>query len=222
MKRTRTLLLLAALLCVGFDTWLIAADHIDAPAVTGQTTDITDLYVFRGENPDNIVFVANTQGLLSPAQTATTSFDENTLLEFNIDTNGDNVEDLVIQAVKKNGKMRIYGPYKPDITGTTSYVSPNSFTAEADITQYGEAPKIQTQRGLTVFAGPRDDPFFFDLTQFKKILAGQATGFNNPGHDAFAGTNVMSVVVEVPKSELGGGNSMNVWLETKKKTGEIQ
>lgn len=222
MKRTRILILLAAFLSVGFGTWLIAADHIDAPAVTGQSTDITDVYVFRGENPDNLVFVANTQGLLSPAQTATASFDENTLFEFNIDNNGDNVEDLVIQAVKKNGKMRIYGPYKPDVTGTTSYVAPNSFTAEADITGYGEQPKIKNQKGLTVFAGPRDDPFFFDLTQFKKILAGEATGFNNPGHDAFAGTNVLSVVVEVPKSMLGSGNTVNVWLETKKKTGEMQ
>lgn len=221
MKRTRILLLLAILLCVGFGSWLIAADHIDAPAVTGQTTDITDVYVFRGENPDNIVFVANTQGLLSPAQTGTANFDENTMLEFNIDNNGDNVEDLVIQAVKKNGKMRIYGPFKPQVIGTTSYVIPNSFTVEADITQYGETPKIKNQKGLTVFAGPRDDPFFFDLTQFKKILAGQATGFNNPGHDAFAGTNVLSIVVEVPKSMLGAGNTMNVWLETKKKAGEM-
>src|SRR4029078_7551265 len=99
----------------------------------------------------------------------------------------DNVEDLVIQAVKKNGKMRIYGPFKPDVTGTTSYVIPNSFTAEADITQYGEAPKIHNQRGLTVFAGPRDDPFFFDLTQFKKILAGHASGFYKPRHDPLVG-----------------------------------
>ena len=143
------------------------------------------------------------------------------MLEFNIDNNGDNVEDLVIQAVKKNGKMRIYGPFKPEVTGTTSYVIPNSFTVEADITQYGETPRIKNQKGLTVFAGPRDDPFFFDLTQFKKILAGQATGFNNPGHDAFAGTNVLSIVVEVPKSMLGAGNTMNVWLETKKKAGEM-
>jgi hypothetical protein len=222
MKRTRIWILLAVFLCAGFGTWLIAADHIDAPAVTGQSTDITDLYVFRGENPDNIVFVANTQGLLSPAQTSAAGFDDNTLLEFNIDNNGDHVEDLVIQAVKKNGKIRIYGPYKPEVTGTTSYVVPNSFTAEAEITQYGEEPKITNQRGISVFAGPRDDPFFFDLTQFKKILAGQASGFNNPGHDSFAGTNVMSVVVEVPKSMLGSSNTMNVWLETKKKTGEIQ
>src|SRR5438128_10365848 len=76
---------------------IYAADHIDAPAVTNQTTDITDMYVFRGADPNNLVFVANTQGLRTPAQTAALKFDANTLIEFNIDTNGDAVEDLVLQ-----------------------------------------------------------------------------------------------------------------------------
>jgi hypothetical protein len=71
---------------------------------------------------------------------------------------------------------------------------------------------------MKVFAGPRDDPFFFDLNQFKKVIAGTATSFNNPGADTFAGTNVLSVVVEVPKSQLGAtSGKINVWLETKKK-----
>ncbi|HWH62350.1 MAG TPA: DUF4331 family protein, partial [Ginsengibacter sp.] len=71
--------------------------------------------------------------------------------------------------------------------------------------------------GFSVFAGPRDDPFFFDLDQYHAILAGTATGFRTPGVDAFAGTNVMSVVVEIPKAALGGSGKINVWLETKKK-----
>ena len=68
-----------------------------------------------------------------------------------------------------------------------------------------------------VFAGPRDDPFFFDLNQYHAILAGMASGFNNPGKDAFAGTNVMSVVVEVPKNCSNSTGKINVWLTTKKK-----
>jgi hypothetical protein len=72
---------------------------------------------------------------------------------------------------------------------------------------------------MQVFAGPRDDPFFFDLNQYHKIIAGTATGFNNPGSDAFAGTNVLGLVVEVPKSLLGTptGGKFNVWAQTKKK-----
>jgi hypothetical protein len=70
---------------------------------------------------------------------------------------------------------------------------------------------------MKFFAGPRDDPFFFDLNQYKAILAGSATGFNSPGTDTFAGTNVLSTVIEVPKSMLGTSATINVWAETKQK-----
>jgi Domain of unknown function (DUF4331) len=196
---------------------IYAADHIDTPAVTGQASDITDVYVFRGQDVNNMVFVANTQGLMSPGATATAKFDPNTLLEFNIDNNNDNVEDLVIQAIFKDGKMKIYGPVAPSATGTKSRLE-GAVTAEVDVTPYGSAPIIATQNGIKLFAGPRDDPFFFDLTQFRKVIAGTASSFNNPGADTFAGTNVLSVVVELPKSVLGAtSGKVNMWLETKKK-----
>ncbi|MBC7849896.1 MAG: DUF4331 family protein [Chitinophagaceae bacterium] len=197
---------------------LFAADHIDSPAVTNQSTDITDVYVFRGADANNLVFVANTQGLLAPGATAAAKFDDNTVIEFNIDNNGDAVEDLVIQAKSNNGKMVIYGPIKPSETGNRSRLEGN-VTAEVAVSAYGSAPVVATGTGgVKIFAGPRDDPFFFDLNQFKKVIAGTATGFNNPGTDAFKGTNVLSVVVEVPKTMLNAATGkVNVWVETKKK-----
>jgi Domain of unknown function (DUF4331) len=218
MKRKNlviTVLVAAALTTGGI---LYASDHADAPAVTGTTSDITDLYVFAGQDPNNLVFVGNTQGLLSPTATATAKFDENTILEFNIDNNNDNIEDLVIQCKydAASNTMNIYGPVAPSEKGTRSKLEGN-VTASVAVTAYGSAPVINTQNGIKVFAGPRDDPFFFDLDQFKKIIAGTASGFNNPGTDHFAGTNVMSVVVEVPKSTLNSTGKLNVWLETKKK-----
>lgn len=199
---------------------LFAADHIDSPAVTGQSTDITDLYVFRGQDANNLVFVANTQGLLSPGSTGAAKFDANTLIELNIDNTGDNVEDLVIQCKydAASNKMQVYGPVVPSEKGKRSQLE-GSVTAEAVVTAYGAgSPTIGTgTSGIKVFAGPRDDPFFFDLNQYKKIIAGTASGFNNPGTDAFAGTNVMSIVVEVPKTMLGSSSTINVWCETKKK-----
>ena len=200
---------------------LYSADHIDTPAVTGQTTDITDLYVFRAQDVNNLVFVANTQGLLSPGSSAAAKFDENTVIEFNIDNTGDAVEDLVIQCKydAASNSMLVYGPIAPSEKGLRSKLEGN-VSASAALTTYGSAPVIGTgATGIKVFAGPRDDPFFFDLNQFKKILAGTATGFLPVGmaSDAFAGTNVLSVVIEVPKSLLGGSGSINTWVETKKK-----
>lgn len=219
MKRKK--LLFTAVIAAAFVTGgiLYAADHIDTPAVTNQTTDITDLYVFRAQDPANLVFAANTQGLSSPANTAALKFDENTVLEFNIDKTGDNVEDLVIQCKydAASNKMKVYGPVMPSATGTKSKLE-GSATAEVAVTAYGSTAVTGTgSSGIKVFAGPRDDPFFFDLNKYKAILAGTATGFANPGTDTFAGTNVLSVVVEVPKSLIGASGNINVWLETKKK-----
>lgn len=219
MKRKKLLLttLVAALLVTG--GIIYAADHIDTPAVTNQPSDITDLYVFRGADANNLVFVANSQGLMSPTASATAKFDENTVLEFNIDKNGDNVEDLVIQCKydAASNKMQVYGPVAPTATGTKSKLE-GSVTADVTVTPYGSAAVTNTgATGIKVFAGPRDDPFFFDLNKYKAILAGTASGFANPGTDTFAGTNVMSVVVEVPKSLIGATGNINVWLETKKK-----
>lgn len=198
---------------------IYAADHIDTPAVTNQPTDITDVYVFRAADPANLVFVADSKGLMSPAASATASFDNNTVLEFNIDKTGDNVEDLVIQCKydAASNKMQIYGPVAPSATGTKSKLEGN-VTVDVAVTAYGAAALIATgASGIKVFAGPRDDPFFFDLNRYKAILANTATGFANPGTDTFAGSNVMSIVVEVPKSLIAATGAINVWLETKKK-----
>ena len=218
----RKKILLASLIAAAFAIGgiLYAADHIDSPTVTNQPTDITDLYVFKAQDANNLVFVANSQGLLSPGSTAMAKFDENTVLEFNIDNNGDKVEDLVIQCKydAASNKMKVYGPTAPSLAGTKSKLE-GSVTAEVAVTAYGVGVPVTAtgSSGIEVFAGSRDDPFFFDLTQYKMIIAGTASGFNNPGHDTFSGTNVLSTVVEVPKSMLGGTGTLNVWLETKKK-----
>ena len=220
MKKTKIFITAFVCLVVAAAGIIYAADHIDAPAVTNKPTDITDVYVFRGQNPDNMVFVANTQGLLSPGATADAGFDENTMIEFNIDNTGDNVEDLVIQCIAKNGKMKVYGPSIPKVTGTISYLNINKLSVQVDITKYGQEALAATgDNGVKVFAGPRDDPFFFDLVAFRNVISGSASSFNNPGNDTFAGTNVMAIVVEVPKSLLGSNGTINVWAESKSATG---
>jgi len=203
---------------------IYAADHIDAPAVTGANSsslgnDITDIYAFQnpGDNT-KMDFVINTQGLLSSSATGSASFPSNVMYELNIDNTGDNVEDLVIQFLIQNGKVSAYGPVAPGTAGTTSTVKTNGPMTEVAVTAYGSSPVIGSNaNGIKVFAGPRDDPFFFDLTRFKDIIGGTQTSFRNPGIDAFAGTNVMSLVIEVPKSLLGNAATLNVWAETKMK-----
>jgi hypothetical protein len=204
---------------------IYAADHIDAPAVTGAGNvslgdDITDLYAFQSpEDNSKMVFILNSQGLMSPATTSTAKFPSNVLYEIKIDNTGDNIEDLVIQCLVQNGKMRVYGPVAPAMTGTTSTVVTKAPKTEVAVTPYGFPTAIigTNANGTRIFAGPRDDPFFFDLTRFKEIIGGTETSFRNPGVDAFAGTNVMSIAIEVPKSLLGSASTINVWAQTKSK-----
>ena len=196
--------------------FMVAADHIDAPAVQGGTSDITDFYAFQGENPNNIAFVANVQGLLSPSATSNATFDENVLVEFNIDNSGDNVEDLVIQAIARDGKMYFFGPTSPSQTGLNSTIETMATQNSVNISTSANAI-LETSGGMSFFAGPRDDPFFIDFAQYSAIIGGTASSFNNPGSDTFAGSNVMSIVVEVPKSMIGGSGTINTWVESKRK-----
>ncbi|QTD38092.1 DUF4331 family protein [Polaribacter batillariae] len=216
MKKSKILLGTVVIAIIGLIT-VVAADHIDAPAAKGTTADITDFYAFQGEDTSNLVFVANIQGLLAPTATAAASFDENVLVEFNIDTNNDNVEDLVIQAIPRDGKMYFFGPVAPNSPGLTSSINFASLQSDVEITKYGAEAIVKNANGMKMFAGPRDDPFFMDFARYGEIVGGNAAAFNNPGTDTFKGTNVLSIVVEVPKSRIGGSGTINTWVETKVK-----
>ena len=215
MKKTKIILGLSLLAVTGLT--LVAAYHIDAPSETGNASDITDFYAFQGQDTNNLVFAVNTQGLLSPGATAAATFNENVMIEVNIDNTGDNVEDLVIQAIRRGDKMYFFGPYAPSVKGKTSTINTAQAAGSVEISKYGQPAVVSTENGMKFFAGPRDDPFFFDLGQYQAVIGGTATGFKTTGTDTFAGTNVLSVVIEVPKSKLGTAASLNTWVETKKK-----
>ena len=220
-------LLIAGAVVLGVGALIVAADHLEAPAVSGTTADITDFFAFESaEDADNTVFVVNVQSSLAPAGNAAT-FDDNVLIEINIDNTGNLVEDLVIQAIPIDGTMYFFGPFAPDATGLTSTISEDNLVGSVAITTDSNAITSESDSGIKFFAGPREDPFFFDFTQFNEVIGGNAPGgFNNPGVDTFDGTNVLSIVVEVPNSLLGatfdhpagtGTQVFNTWSEAKRR-----
>ncbi|GEQ85913.1 hypothetical protein ULMS_14210 [Patiriisocius marinistellae] len=239
MKRTK---IIAAIGMVGIavsSVFLLSADHVDAPQVEGTKSDIADLYAFEGDNPNNTVFIATIQGpLASGQQTANAQFDEDVLIEFNIDNTGDFVEDLVIQAIRRGDSMYFFGPAAPAETGLESTV--NTFAARTAVKiSTGEEVEVTTANSLNVYAGPRRDPFYFDFNRFNLVASGSVApeGFLPSGEasDFFEDLNVLSVAVEVPNSMLGtapthvavaaeilppGGapNAYNVWVSTKRKS----
>jgi hypothetical protein len=214
-----------------------ASDHADTPdnaAHPGQ--DLSDVYLFPSpSDASKVVLVMNASPLITPAEIATRSFDPNVLYQFKIDNTGDNVEDLVIQAHFTGSgatqKCFISGPVKPSITGTQSTLMP----ADATVGTFNST--FTLTNGAKVFCGTREDPFFFDLEQFFTILPDraypinhvdvanpdqpQATTWRNPGIDFLSNGhyNVLSIVVELPKTMLIGtnGSKIALWCTTSKK-----
>lgn len=202
--------------------WLQAADHVDAPAVAAdQAADIADIYSFRSPgNPDRLVLamtISNVQAA-PEIELERSIFDPEVLYQFEIDRDGDAVEDLVLQAFvigpPEDQVMVLRGPVVPAVTGTDGRIVNGAPEVRVPVST-GPEPAIAERNGLRLFAGVRDDPFFFDFARFSAILAGEASSFRDPGVDTFAGLNVYAIVVEVPVDLLGGdASSLGVWGTT--------
>lgn len=211
-------LLLVAGLIAGA-RWASAADHRDSALLTSNPAeDIADVFAFRSPtNPANLVLAMTVSGLIPPAEASTRFFDPTVLYQFKIDQNADAVEDLVVQAfvtgTGANQVMQFRGPAAPTATGPVNRVLTSAPVVSVPISTTATA-RTASGGGLTVFAGVRDDPFFFDLGRYQEIIAGQATSFRNPGMDTFAGTNVLAIVVELPIASLGPNADLGVWGTT--------
>jgi hypothetical protein len=215
-----------------------ASDHADtAENVARIGADLTDLYIYPSpRNANNVVFQMNVHGLIPPGQGRTTAFDPNVLYQFKIDTTGDAIEDLVLQAkfegTGTNQRVLIAGPVRPSRLGTSSLVMTPYATTGTINQAFSPTP------GMQVFAGGREDPFFLDLDRFYQIFPDRRTpieppqprtqdkntpepntprvnGWRPPGEarDYFRNLNVLSIVIEMPKARIGNGK-IGVWMTT--------
>src|SRR5262249_12660584 len=69
-------------------------------------------------------------------------------------------------------------------------------------------PAVQTlPDGPKIFVGPRDDPFFVDLSSiFDLLTIRRVPGDRGKGVDDLAGFNVMIIAIQIPKNELTAGS----------------
>ncbi len=224
-------------------------DIQDSAAVVARPgADISDVYLFPSPtNANDVVAVLNVHPGLAAGSATTAFFDPNVLYTLKFDTRfaaeaigSRPVENLVIQfsvSAVAGGTQQIYvyGPGVPIVTGTSTQLL-NGGAANGT----GLINQVFAVGSMTVFAGVREDPFFFDLAQFYKIVpdrnAGSSAasclpgvgngscpqGFNNSGTDYFANSNVLSLVVEMPKAVLATGASGNLvafWATTSSTSG---
>ncbi len=188
--------LLASVIGIGVVT---AADHVEAPGVMGNpAVDITDFYAWHKDD-GKIVAIIGFAGLAEAGMPAT--YDDSVLYGIHIDNTGDGVanEDVWIR----------FGKNAADEWG----VKVMGLAADPVIGPVGTT--IDAPLGLRVYAGSRDDPFFFDLEGFTETLMTATLAFDST-RDTFAQTNVTAIVVEISIDAVAAGNdNISMWATTR-------
>ena len=78
-----------------------------------------------------------------------------------------------------------------------------------------------TNDGVCVRTGLFDDPFFFDLQGFRDTLSTGTLSFNNQ-RDFFAGQNLTTIVISIPRDRIENGtNLVDVWATTARFGGQL-
>ncbi len=219
--------------------------------VKRPAADITDTYFFPSPtNPGNVVAVMDVYPAIPPGAGTSTFFDQSVLYTMKFDNQYTSeaitpgarpVENVVLQfsfGAPANGTQQVfvYGPAAPANVGTATKIVGQ--TAAGFINKsfsFGNGPSV-----VNVFAGGRRDPAFFNVSQFYNIFpdrnqgstaptclpGGSGTcpqGFNSaPGVDYFANSNVLSIVVEFPRTLIAGTGDGVVayWATTSTTSGQ--
>jgi len=206
-----------------------SSDHQDSPVTVSRPgADITDVFVYPSpENPENVVLAMDVYPLIPTGQGLTKSFDPGVMYQFKVSADDSAAAHFVIQfkanGVGANQQLTMYGPGRPNMEGTRS-----TFIAPAGTMKYNEVATMAN--GVRAFAGPREDPFYFDLPQFFKIIpdrnyknqpnppAPSASCFRKDAQDFLAGFNVLNLTVEVPRKAFADQNGnlpvIHVWATT--------
>jgi hypothetical protein len=165
--------------------------------------DIADHYMWHTED-GKLVAVMTFAGFAEAGDPAT--YDLDVLYGFHIDNNNDNVADIDIWCrFGTNGAMDEYGIQCLDIPGAAAAVEG---PVETNIDGGG---------GIMVYAGSREDPFFFDLDGFLATKMTETISFDSM-NDSFAGLNVTAIVIEMDAAmAAGGGSTLQAWVTTGRK-----
>lgn len=212
--------------------YIKASDHDDGEVDTkGRNLNLTDLFVFREKDQNrsaaanDLIFVMNT----NPRSLARQQyfFSTNARYEFKVTRVGNKNaqptgrEDVVLRfefsPPTANGQQEFKLSAISDgttrvATGKTTPLKPKPTAAPVINQLYLGGSR------LTVFAGLREDPFFFDVEQFFRVRAGAlgigpAKAFRPPERaiDFAKGYNVNAIVVRIPQSFLRGYTAVNTF-----------
>jgi Domain of unknown function (DUF4331) len=189
---------LALVLAALFAAPAPAADHRDGPLTTNDpTADINDVYAFVDPTDTSRTVIAVTA---VPLATSNSRFSDVVEYHVHIDNGG-------------------AGNATTTITCTFPQEATRVLCRGAGDTLYAEGPLGQTidADDLKIWAGLRDDPFYFDLDAFNRTRAALAPRFTNPGVNFFAGANTLAIVMSIESARLtnnGANRTLKVYAAT--------
>jgi len=214
LVRTAACLGLVALPFTGF-----AADHIDAPGTTADpTADITDVYAWMNTDADKLNLVMNVHHMAGTDAT----FSE------------------AVAYVMHVNSSTAFGAAQTETTVICQFYTADRIECWAGDEYVTGDPSdtdgIESASGnMRVFAGRRDDPFFFELTGFRAtvtaaVAAAPTLTFDTEGcpdiddttsaalvaqlshgmngaaaSNTFAGSSILSIVVQLDKTVVDEG-----------------
>jgi hypothetical protein len=162
-----------------------AADHRDSPISTNDpTADINDIYAFMNPtNPNEVVLIDT----VVPFATYNSRFSDAVQYRYILD-NGAPGGEITITCTFTQQGTRI------------------NCTGPGGLAATGGIERIVQGTGMRVWAGLRDDPFFFDSPAFNATRAALAPRFTNPGTNFFSG-NTLAIVIGLERSRINNGGA---------------
>lgn len=189
-----------ATLCAAFAAPTFAADHRDGPLATGDpAADLNDIYVFVNPNNANETIILNTY---FPLASLNSRFSDAVEYRTFIENSAGGQTTITCRASNAGQTVTCTGP--------------NGLAAS------GLINRTIAGTGMRMWAGVRDDPFFFDLEAFNATRgasppAPPAARFRNPGVNFFANANTLAIGFAIDSNRLtsnGASPRLKVWGST--------
>jgi len=170
-----------------------ASDHLDGPRTTADPqADITDVFAFTSpEDPGKVVLAM----ALTPYASDASTFSGEVDYAFRVQL-VDALQPLALGGVALDVVCDLGGGNGAAPTMTCK--GPQGATGSAVVGETGSPPG----GSIRVFAGLRSDPAFFDRQGALVTVQTGRTAFS--GTNAFAGANVLAIVVELDSTLFAG------------------
>lgn len=191
----------------------LTADHLDPPARTDPAVDstpdiaadIADIFAFH--DADNLYLISTFGGPAAPTLGA--FYDRDVLHTINISTSPPaSSSDITI-------RFRFGPGANPGETGISVENVPGVNGAIV-----GPVEQILSKDGVRVYAGLRDDPFFFDSQGLRESRTMGTIRFNNQ-RSFFHAKNITTVAIELPRTRLGTATNLDIWNTTARFGGQL-